>query len=226
MKKNAVIVAGGKGLRMQSAIAKQYQLLDKKPVLMHSIEAFFTFDPNIKIVLALPEIQFDFWKDLCHKHQFSINHSLIAGGKTRFHSVKNALEEIKDGLVAIHDGVRPLVSQQTIQKCFELAEGSEGAIPVADITDSLRFVNDSGHKPIDRNKCKIVQTPQVFWAREIKQAYQQEYQKVFTDDATVFEAYGKKVVLIQGNPENIKITQPLDLALAGLLLKKMKGIPI
>lgn len=222
MKKNAIVVAGGIGTRMQTEIPKQFLLLGNKPVLMHSMEAFFYFDPKIYIVLVLPKSQFDTWKSLCKEYQFSIPHHLGPGGKTRFQSVKNALNLISEGLVAIHDGVRPLVSQLTIQTTFQNAENLGNAVPIIDMNDSVRIVNRGGHEAFDRNQIKIVQTPQVFRVEEIKLAYQQEYKPVFTDDATVMEAYGKEVFLIDGNKENLKITTPGDLIIAEALLKTLK----
>jgi 2-C-methyl-D-erythritol 4-phosphate cytidylyltransferase len=222
MKKNVIIVAGGIGTRMQTEIPKQFLVLGNKPVLMHSMEAFFNYDRNINMVLALPESQFDFWKKLCTEYQFTFPHFLVPGGETRFQSVKNALNLISEGLVAIHDGVRPLVSQSTIQVTFQKAEQLGNAIPITDMTDSVRIVNKGGHAAFDRDQIKVVQTPQVFRAKEIMPAYQQAYKPAFTDDATVLEDFGKDVYLVEGNPENIKITTPGDLLIAETLLKTLK----
>lgn len=222
MKKNVIIVAGGSGTRMQSDIPKQFLVLGDKPVLMHSMKAFFSYDPNINMILALPKSQFETWRKLCTEYQFSIPHTLAPGGETRFHSVKNALKLIPEGLVAIHDGVRPLVSQSTIRLAFQKAEQNGNAVPITDMNDSVRIVNSGGHAAFNRDQIKIVQTPQVFRAEEIKAAYQQKYKPAFTDDATVMEAFGKDVFLVDGNPENIKITTPSDLLIADALLKILK----
>ena len=221
MEKNAIIVAGGKGTRMQSTIAKQFLVLDNKPVLMHTIEAFARFDHTMNIILALPEHQFPYWNDLCLSYPFNVHHTLVAGGETRFHSVKNALAKVNNGLVAIHDGVRPLVSQKTISDCFDLAQKNGSAIPIIDMDESVRYVDEDGNKAMNRDQVKKVQTPQVFQSNEIKLAYEQEFKATFTDDASVFEAMGHKVFLTEGNRENIKITQPEDMEIAELLLKRM-----
>ncbi|MCF8370988.1 MAG: 2-C-methyl-D-erythritol 4-phosphate cytidylyltransferase [Bacteroidales bacterium] len=222
MKKNVVIVAGGSGTRMQSYIPKQFLVLGNMPVLMHSMEAFYKYNPNINMVLALPESQFDFWRKLCTEYQFSIPHNLTPGGETRFQSVQNALKLISEGLVAIHDGVRPLVSQSTIRLVFQKADELGNAVPITNMNDSVRIVNSGGHAAFNRDQIKIVQTPQVFRTDEIKSAYQQTYIPAFTDDATVMEAYGKEVFLVDGNPENLKITTPGDLLIAEALLKTLK----
>ncbi|MEA3443852.1 MAG: 2-C-methyl-D-erythritol 4-phosphate cytidylyltransferase [Bacteroidota bacterium] len=222
MKKNALIVAGGSGKRMNANIPKQFLLLGNEPVLMHSIRAFFSYDKNINIVLALPESQFDYWKKLCSDYNFSIPHLLVAGGETRFNSVKISVEKISEGLVAIHDGVRPLVSLSTIERTFRLAKKQGNAVPIIGIDDSVRIVNKGGHAAFNRNQIKIVQTPQVFRVEEIKLACQQPYNPGFTDDATVLEAFGKEVFLIDGNVENIKITNPIDLIIAGAMINSFE----
>ena len=223
MHKYAIIVAGGKGERMGSETPKQFLELSGKPILMHTIEKFKSTFPTIEIILALPENQIDFWKELCSLHKFDINsHQLVFGGKTRFHSVKNALELVKqESVVAIHDGVRPLVSSETIIKCFNGAESNSNAIPSTDVVESLRQVSkqDNSNKAVTRSCYKLIQTPQCFSSAIILKAYQQSFDEKFTDDASVVEALGEKINLVEGNKENIKITSPIDLKIAEALLR-------
>lgn len=221
MPKYAIIVAGGKGERMGQNIPKQFLELAGKPILMHTIEKFYNTFPDINIILALPENQFDFWEELCYKYEFTkIPHQIVAGGKTRFDSVKNALSLIKEeGIVAVHDGVRPLVSVTTITNCFGQAKKSGTAVPVVDVVDSLRFVSkqDETSKAVTRSCYKSVQTPQCFKTEIILKAYEQDFDESFTDDASVVEKLGYQIDLVEGNTENIKITSPIDIALAKVL---------
>lgn len=220
----AIIVAGGKGERMGQHIPKQFLELAGKPILMHTIEKFYNTFPELKIILALPENQFDYWEELCYKYGFTkIPHQIVAGGKTRFDSVKNALKLItENGIVAIHDGVRPLVSAITIKKCFEQAEQSGTAIPVVDVVDSLRFVSkqENTNKAVTRSCYKSVQTPQCFKTEIILKAYQQDFDESFTDDASVVEKLGFQINLVEGNIENIKITTVIDIALVEVFIGK------
>ena len=214
MKKHAIIVAGGSGSRMKCELPKQFIELNKQPILMHTISAFFYFDNDINIVVVLPENQIEFWQELCEKHTFYIPHTIVKGGKERFHSVKNGIEGITEGVVAIHDGVRPLVSKATLERCFTNAEQKGNAIPVIDIVETLRAVRSNSSKTVDRNKYKLVQTPQCFTAELIKNAYNQDFNTSFTDDASVVETMGIQINLVEGNRENIKITTPNDLIIA------------
>ncbi len=219
MKRYALIVAGGTGKRMGAEIPKQYLELAGKPVLMHTLERFKAFDDSIEIITVLPENQLRFWADLQKKYSFNIPHTLVKGGRARFFSVRNGLKFIDvPGLVAIHDGVRPFVSFETIKRCFETAEKRGNAIPVIPPLDTLRMISDKGSKPINRLLVRQVQTPQVFRADKIKKAYLQEYRPEFTDDATVLENTGVKINLVEGNRENIKITTPEDLVISAALL--------
>jgi len=224
MHKYAIIVAGGKGERMGDEIPKQFLLLNGKPILMHTIEKFKTTFPDIEIILALPENQFDFWEELCYKYHFTnISHQISKGGKTRFESVKNALKFIKvKSVVAVHDGVRPLVSINTIKTCFKIAEEKENAIPVVEVVDSLRFIDKQNHtnKAVARSCYKVVQTPQCFKSELLLRAYQKNNNASFTDDASVVEQLGETINLVAGNPENIKITTPTDLIIAEALIEK------
>ncbi|HRW62141.1 MAG TPA: 2-C-methyl-D-erythritol 4-phosphate cytidylyltransferase [Bacteroidales bacterium] len=218
MKRFAIIVAGGTGQRMGATIPKQFLEIKKEVILMKSIRAFYLFDNDIHIIVALPEDQMDYWQSLCKKNNFEIKHTLVKGGETRFFSVKNALNTItEDGIVAIHDGVRPLVSQETIERVFEIASINENAVPYIDIVDSVREVGLNYNSAVDRNKVKLIQTPQAFRCKLIQQAYNQPWGESFTDDASVFERMGKKINLVPGNRENIKITTQVDLILAEAL---------
>lgn len=219
-RRTVIIVAGGKGERMNSFIPKQFLPLKGRPVLMHTLELFQRFDSGCNIILVLPESQQAYWKQLCTEHQFTIGHQVISGGKTRFFSVKNGLEAAPDeGLTAVHDGVRPLASVDTLSACFTAAEETGAAIPVTDAVESIRQLTDTGNIAVDRKQYKLVQTPQVFETSLLKSAYNQEFSDVFTDDASVVEAFGHSVTLVAGNPENIKITTPGDLLYAEVLLK-------
>jgi 2-C-methyl-D-erythritol 4-phosphate cytidylyltransferase len=215
----ALIVAGGSGHRMKSEIPKQFMELGGKPVLMHTVEKFIAFSETIEIIVVLPVNQIEYWEDLKEKYSFSVKHMVVAGGKSRFNSVKNGLKYVGDsGLVAIHDGVRPLVSIDTIGRCFRTAERYGNAIPVINPSDSLRIVTEHGTLPVNRLNVRIIQTPQVFDAKLIKAAYLQAYSEEFTDDATVLEKTGEKINLVQGNRENIKITTREDLVISEALL--------
>lgn len=215
-----VIVAGGSGKRMGAELPKQFLELAGRPVLMHTIERFKTFNNAIEIITVLPENQLRFWLDLQKKHSFAILQTLVKGGSNRFMSVRNGLKFVNSpGLVAIHDGVRPFVSIDTIKRCFETAEKLGNAIPAISPTESLRIVTEQGSLPVNRFTVKQIQTPQIFNAALIKDAYKQEYSPDFTDDATVLEKTGEKINLIEGNRENIKITNPEDLLISDALLK-------
>ena len=214
-----VIVAGGSGKRMGAEIPKQFLELSGKPVLMHTIERFKAFNNAIEIITVLPENQLRYWVDLQEKYSFRVPHTLVKGGSHRFFSVRNGLKFVNvPGLVAIHDGVRPFVSIDTIRRCFEAAEMLGNAVPSISPNESLRILTDEGSLPVNRLHIKQIQTPQVFNAALIKKAYLQEYSPEFTDDATVLEKTGEKINLIEGNRENIKITNPEDLLISTALL--------
>ncbi len=216
MKKTAIIVAGGSGSRMKSDIPKQFLPLAGRPILMHTIARFHKFDSQMKIVVVLPENQLDFWSELCNQHQFAIPHDVVVGGQTRFHSVLNGLtNSALEGVVAVHDGVRPLVAIETLRRCFALADESGAAIPVMQSKESVRVLDEHGRsRAVDRTTIRLVQTPQVFRAEVLLEAYQQPYNQLFTDDASVVEAAGYEVALTEGNSENIKLTTPDDLLFA------------
>jgi 2-C-methyl-D-erythritol 4-phosphate cytidylyltransferase len=215
----ALIVAGGSGKRMGAEIPKQFLELAGRPVLMHTIERFKAFNEAIEIITVLPENQLRHWIELQKKHSFTVPQTLVKGGSHRFFSVRNGLAIVNiPGLVAIHDGVRPFVSIDTIKRCFDTAEKLGNAVPTISPTESLRIMTDQGSIPVNRLHVKQIQTPQVFNAELVKKAYLQEYRPEFTDDATVLEKTGEKINLIDGNRENIKITNPEDLLISTALL--------
>lgn len=223
MEKFALIVAGGSGTRMGTEVPKQFLELNGKPILMHTFERFLYYDQAFQFVLVLPENQFDYWNELCTKYQFTISHRIVAGGTSRFQSVRNGLLTLPDsGIVFIHDGVRPLVSIQTLSNCEQSALNNGNALPVMPVVESLREVLPQGSKHADRSRFRLVQTPQTFQLDRIKQAFQQEESPLFTDDASVAEAFGDKIHLVDGNIENIKITQPADLRIAALFLEHLE----
>lgn len=214
-----LIVAGGKGLRMGTDIPKQFLPVGGKPVLMRTLEAFYTYSQDIQIILVLPHDQQDYWKELCEEYHFTIPHRIADGGETRFHSVRNGLELVDGpGLVAVHDGVRPFVSQEVIARCYELAAAELAVVPVVKVVETVRQLTDAGSMTVNRDDYRLVQTPQVFDAEVLKQAYSMPYTPAFTDDASVVEAWGVPVTLTEGNRENIKITTPFDLKVAAALL--------
>jgi 2-C-methyl-D-erythritol 4-phosphate cytidylyltransferase len=220
-KKSVIIVAGGRGLRMGKDIPKQFITIGGRPVLMHTIESFTRWYPDIRVIVVIPDDQFNYWKTLCRNHDFTVEHLLVAGGETRYHSVKNGLKHIGNaGLIAVHDGVRPFASRETIERCFRAALYNGAAIPVMEVVESLRKINEDGTKSrrVPRNRYRIVQTPQVFRAAIISKAYELSFSNEFTDDASVVEAAGHNITLVDGNPENIKITSPFDLTIAEAVL--------
>lgn len=205
-------------MRMGSETPKQFMLLAGKPVLMHTLERFKQYDPTINLVVVLPAPLFGEWNALCKQHGFTTKHQLCDGGPERFHSVKNGLTKVGDGVVGIHDGVRPLVSAETLDQCYKKAEISGNAIPVIEVKESVRRRIDGGNKYIKREGLCVVQTPQCFQVPLIKKAYNVPYNERFTDDASVLEATGHNINLVDGNCENIKITTPTDLKIAEALL--------
>lgn len=225
MKRHVVIVAGGRGVRMGADRPKQFLEIGGKPILRHTIERFLAFDPAIEIILVLPRDQRDYWRDYCRENGFLERYSMVSGGITRFHSVQNALEYVKsDGIVAVHDGVRPLVGTDLLARLFAAAEAHEAVIPVVPVSESVRRVRGEGKEgemsePVDRDGLVLVQTPQVFRADILKEAYRQPFRPSFTDDASVVEAAGHKMKLVPGERLNIKVTTPDDLSLADSLVR-------
>lgn len=221
-KHTILIVAGGRGTRMGGPQPKQFLELVGRPVLMHTLEAFDRWDASARLIVVLPEDQIDTWKRLCEAHVFGRIHRVVAGGETRFHSVRNGLDAVaSDGLIAVHDGVRPLVAPSVIAACFAAAADGGAAVPVVPVVESVREVDaDGGSRPVDRARLRVVQTPQVFRADVLRAAYCLPYDPRFTDDASVVEASGVAVRLVPGNRENIKLTTPMDLLLAEQLMRR------
>ncbi|RPH29423.1 MAG: 2-C-methyl-D-erythritol 4-phosphate cytidylyltransferase [Bacteroidales bacterium] len=216
----AIVVAGGTGARMGTDIPKQFLLLQGEPILMHTLWVFKKISSIEEIILVLPQSQIEYWYELCKKHQFKVDHSVVEGGDTRFESVSNGLAKVNnpEALVAIHDGVRPFVSVDVIENCFNAAKHYGSAIPVIKPVESVRLLDGSSTRPFDREKVYLVQTPQVFRASIIKRCYKTAWQPSFTDDASVAEFLGEKIHLVEGNRENIKITTPLDMKIAEALI--------
>ena len=218
MDRYAILVAGGKGLRMGSDIPKQFLPLRGRPVLMHTIDVFRRTYPDIHIILVLPREQQDYWRQLCGQHGYDVELCVADGGETRFHSVRNGLSLIPDGargVVGVHDGVRPFVSPETIRRCYEAAEECGAVVPVVPVVETVRQVlADGSSMTVDRNAYRLVQTPQTFDIQLLKKAYGQPFDPFFTDDASVVEAMGHPIKLVEGNNENIKLTNPADLKLA------------
>lgn len=237
-----IIVAGGKGLRMGSDIPKQFLPVGGLPVLMHTIKRFREYSQEMQIILVLPEAQQDYWHGLCKEYAFDVEYILANGGETRFHSVKNGLDMIPDnaeGVVGVHDGVRPFPALEVIDRCYKTAKETEAVIPVIPVVETLRHivnvncdnvavnnvavnsvaVNSVAVNSITvpRNDYRLVQTPQTFSVSLLKKSYQQPYNDNFTDDASVVEAMGRRITLVEGNRENIKITTPFDLTVAEAL---------
>lgn len=220
MKKFVIIVAGGSGLRMGAELPKQFLELCGKPILMHTLQLFYDYDPQCRLILVLPEAQQELWAALCLKHSFTLPHTIASGGSTRFHSVQNGLQLVDDkGLVMIHDGVRPLVSHDTLTRCCQVAETYGNAIPVLPVTESLRKREGTQSHAVDRSLYVSVQTPQTFQSAQILESFEQAYEPTFTDDASVAERAGFTIHMVEGNTENIKITTPTDLLIAGMFIQ-------
>ena len=218
-KRGVIITAGGIGNRMKSDLPKQFHPIGGYPILMKTIEAFFEYDQEIDIIVALPNNQKKKWTELIRKYNFSIPHKIVSGGKERFHSVQNALEICKSDFIAVHDAVRPFVNAELIKRCFDALKDCCAVIPVIKPKDSIRIKDGSSSRAVDRKHYYLVQTPQCFISDVLKKAYQQEYRSEFTDDASVVDYFGKEILLIDGLAENFKITTPTDLLTAKALLE-------
>ena len=221
-----IIVAGGKGLRMGTDIPKQFLPIGGRPVLMRTLERFREYSADLQIILVLPKAQQKYWKELCQQYHFNVEYLLADGGETRFHSVQHGLALIPDdaeGVVGVHDGVRPFPSLEVIRRCYETAREKKAVIPVIPVVETLRHLegaaNSQFSKTVPRNDYRLVQTPQTFDIQLLKAANRQPYNDGFTDDASVVEAFGFDITLVEGNRENIKITTPFDLRMAEVLLK-------
>jgi 2-C-methyl-D-erythritol 4-phosphate cytidylyltransferase len=218
---SAIIVAGGSGSRMQSHLPKQFLTVAGQPILMHTIRRFYAYNPEIELVVVLPQDQLTFWEELCAQHAFEIQHQVVAGGSTRFQSVKNGLAAaLQKGVVAVHDGVRPFVSEQIIAEAFHVARQKGNAVVSVALKDSIREVQGEINKAVDRSRFRLIQTPQCFQVELLQKAYALPEETTFTDDASVVEKLGEQINLTEGSYENIKITTPEDLLWAEVLHKK------
>ena len=216
-----IIVAGGKGLRMGSDIPKQFLPIGGRPVLMRTLERFRAYSADLQIILVLPEAQQDYWRQLCEEYHFDVEYQLANGGQTRFHSVQNGLTLVPDdaeGVVGVHDGVRPFPSIEVIKNCYETARTAKAVIPVIPVVETVRHLEKESSVTVPRDEYKLVQTPQTFDIQLLKAANRQPYNDGFTDDASVVESYGHAITLVEGNRENIKITTPYDLKIAEVLI--------
>ena len=230
-----IIVAGGKGLRMGSDIPKQFLPIGGKPVLMRTLERFRAYSEALQIILVLPEAQQDYWQKLCQQNEFQVDYQIANGGKTRFHSVQNGLALIPDdaeGVVGVHDGVRPFPSIEVIRNCYETARTAKAVIPVIPIVETVRQIllnnpntpSNPGSITVPRDQYRLVQTPQTFDIQLLKAANRQPYNDGFTDDASVVESYGRQITLVEGNRENIKITTPYDITVAEAIINSQSSI--
>ena len=216
-----IIVAGGKGLRMGTDIPKQFLPIGGKPVLMRTLERFREYSADLQIILVLPKAQQDYWQELCQEYDFKVEYQMTDGGETRFHSVQHGLALIPDdaeGVVGVHDGVRPFPSIDVIRNCYETARKKKAVIPVIPIVETVRHLQDETSVTVPRGDYRLVQTPQTFDIQLLKAANRQPYNNGFTDDASVVEAFGFDITLVEGNRENIKITTPYDLKIAEVLI--------
>ena len=220
MKRYAIIVAGGKGLRMGGELPKQFIPVEGRPVLMRTLDAFHACDASIQLILVLPHDHQAYWHELCAQYQFAVPHRIADGGATRFHSVQSGLTlvDAPEALVAVHDGVRPFVSPEVIRRCYAEAEAHGAVVPVIPVVETVRQLVGEGSKTVARDAYRLVQTPQTFRATLLRRAYEQPYCDAFTDDASVVEALGSAVSLVDGNRENIKLTTPFDLIVAKALV--------
>lgn len=220
----AIIVAGGAGLRMGTVTPKQFLTLDGKPLLYHTIQAFFNAIPDIEVILVLPEAFLELGKEIIDGFFPQHKIQLTVGGETRFHSVQNGLKLVeKESVLFVHDGVRCLISEAVIQRCYAAAAETGTAIPVIACKDSVRLISAEGHEVVDRNKLRLVQTPQTFHSKILLPAFEIDYKDRFTDEATVVEAFGLNVTLVEGADENIKVTHPVDLLIAEKIIAERKA---
>ncbi len=213
-----IITAGGIGKRMEAILPKQFLCVAGKPVLMHTIQRFHDYNPEIQILLTLPKDWLEFWKELQQKHEFKIDHQTVEGGTERYHSIQNALNFANGDIIGVHDGVRPFVSVATIQSCFVEAKMKGAAIPFLKINESIRELGLGSSKAVNRTNFVSVQTPQCFQKELLVKAYKQDFHEGITDDASLVEQLGVQIQLVPGNEENIKITTPIDLKIAELFV--------
>jgi 2-C-methyl-D-erythritol 4-phosphate cytidylyltransferase len=214
-----IITAGGIGKRMGSSIPKQFIEIANLPLLMHTINCFYSFDSTCQIIVTLPEDWKDFWTELIKKHEFKVPHIVIDGGIERYDSIKNALTRCANEIVGVHDGVRPLVNHSTIGRCLKLVKEKGTAIPTLTLKESLRKINEGTTESVERKNYLSVQTPQFFTKKIIEKAYNIPFHSAITDDASLVEEAGFKIEITEGNEENIKVTTPFDLQIINLFIK-------
>jgi len=214
MNGTVIITAGGIGKRMGTELPKQFLRIHGKPILLHTLEKFHSFDTSLQLIITLPEEWRSYWETQLQQLNCQIPHQIVSGGIERFHSIQQALPFCTGDFIAVHDGVRPLVSHETIRLCIEAIQTSKSVVPVLSVKDSLRMINGTDSKLVDRNLFKLIHTPQVFEAKTLKQAYNTSFETYFTDDASVVERLGISPVFVESNEENIKITTQADLKMA------------
>ena len=220
MQKSVIITAGGIGKRMGSELPKQFLVLGGKPVLVHTLELFFKYDPNIEIILTLPNEWRGYWETVIDKYFCRVPHIIVNGGEERYHSIQNALKQCSGSFIAVHDGVRPFVSFETLERCFSALNQHEAVVPVLKLKESIRQSSENSTNAVDRSNYRLVHTPQCFHADVLRQAYQQDYHDKVTDDACLVEELGYTIHLVESNEENIKLTTQFDLLIAETIVQK------
>lgn len=220
VKRTVIITAGGMGTRIVASLPKQFLLLKGQPILMHTLAVFYSLDSEMQLIITLPIDWMDYWKSLLAEYKCEIPHELVVGGETRFASIQNALLYVRGDEVGVHDGVRPFVSHDTISRCFNALTKSDAVVPCLPVKDSIRKTTSNGSIAIDRSDLRVVHTPQCFSSTLLKASYNTTFSSLFTDDASVVEAYGSSILMVDSNEENIKITSSIDLDIAALLIEK------
>lgn len=220
MQKSVIITAGGIGKRMGSDLPKQFLVLSGKPILVHTLELFFKYDPTIELILTLPNEWRGYWETVIDKYFCRVPHIVVNGGEERYHSIQNALKRCSGSYIAVHDGVRPFVSFDTLNRCFSALNEHEAVVPVLKLKESLRQTNDASTNAVDRSNYRLVHTPQCFRADVLRKAYEQPYHAQVTDDACLLEELGYKINLVESNEENIKLTTPFDFLIAEIIVQR------
>ena len=220
MQKSVIITAGGIGKRMGSELPKQFLVLGGKPVLVHTLELFFKYDPNIEIILTLPNDWRGYWETVIDKYYCRVPHIVVNGGEERYHSIQNALKQCSGSFIAVHDGVRPFVSFETLDRCFSALNQYEAVVPVLKLKESIRQTNENSTNAVDRSNYRLVHTPQCFRAEVLHKAYEQAYHEKVTDDACLVEGLGYTIHLVESNEENIKLTTPFDFLIAETIIQQ------
>ena len=222
MQKSVIITAGGIGKRMGSELPKQFLVLGGKPVLVHTLELFFKYDPNIEIILTLPNEWRGYWETIIEKYYCRVPHIVVNGGEERYHSIQNALKQCSGSFIAVHDGVRPFVSFETLERCFSALNQHEAVVPVLRLKESIRQTSENSTNAVDRSNYRLVHTPQCFRAEVLHKAYEQSYHDKVTDDACLVEEIGYTIHLVESNEENIKLTTPFDFLIAETIIQRSK----